>query len=237
MQAKDICFFGKMRSGKDETAFLLSQYLPCEKMAFGDELKRQFHLDYPHIPREPKPRNYDSFSPLQKLKWTIQSKPILGYQEYGQARRKDNPDVWVNALVRNYINRKDKNPNTHFLVTDMRQPNEYKALKELGFIMVKVEADEETRIKRMLANGEKPVGLNHETESYVDGYDYDYIIYNNTEDKEQLRQEVLKLVDFIVYPEKAIEKRLKELEKFLKKITKENKHEEIEFGIQGREII
>jgi dephospho-CoA kinase len=191
-----FALIGKMRSGKDETAKLLSLFIPHVKIvAFGDMLKKQFHKEFPHIPKVPKPRNSEAFTPEQINQWKREGKPIIGYQEYGQMKRKENPDIWVNYLLEE-IKRDQSKP---YIVTDVRQMNEYNALKQLGFYMVRVEANEEIRIGRMRQNGEVVTGLNHETERMVDHFDVDYVLDNNTNDPDILKKKVHEMVMFFQY--------------------------------------
>ena len=61
------------------------------------------------------------------------------------------------------------------------EANEVKWLKENGFYIVKVEADEEVRIQRMKAEGDtfKKEDLYHETELQVDLIQPDMTVQNN----------------------------------------------------------
>ncbi len=72
-------------------------------------------------------------------------------QHIGQKMREIDPDVWVNNLLyysegmQKFL---DGNVN-NLVVDDMRLKNEFDALKEAGYIMVRIVADKETRESRM----------------------------------------------------------------------------------------
>jgi len=159
-----IAVVGKMRSGKDT----LGRYFYDNdtdgwqnKLAFGDEIKRLALIYFPDIVAKGKPR---------KL-----------YQMLGQMLREIDPDIWVKALDRNMqylINKGESN----FIVTDVRQMNEYEYLKSKGFTVIKVEANDELRRERIIQAGDvfEPENFYHETETTVDEIPADYIVTNNT---------------------------------------------------------
>lgn len=163
----DIGLFAKMRSGKDEVFKILDRMgFDVERVAFGDVMKESFYERFPHIPKDPK--------------------PIDLLQKYGQAMREIDPDVWVRPTM----NRKQLKADIlaqaglmvpSFVFTDIRQPNEYQAVKDSGAFMVKVEAPLELRVKRMLELGETvtPEVLEAPTERYIDTFESDFVIYND----------------------------------------------------------
>ena len=69
------------------------------------------------------------------------------------------PDIWVNALFADYTDQ-------CWLVTDVRFPNEYKAIKDRGGIILRIERPGS--------------GANdHISEVALDNHPFDYIIYND----------------------------------------------------------
>jgi dephospho-CoA kinase len=84
----------------------------------------------------------------------------------------------------------DTSPDDNIVITDLRQPNEYQALKENGFKIIRVNASDEVRLERMKALGDnvKPEDLNHETESHVDSYDVDFELDSNGSIDELIQQ-------------------------------------------------
>jgi len=177
----DIGLFAKMRSGKDEIFKILDHMgFDIERVAFGDVIKESFHEQFPTIPKEPKPTS-------QLI-------------SYGQAMREVDADVWVRPAMnikrmRSDILAQAGLPVPSFVFTDIRQPNEYQAVKNSGAFMVKVEAPLELRVIRMLNLGEKvtPDMFEAPTERYLDSFEYDYVIYNNGT-MEQLEKQVAEML-------------------------------------------
>lgn len=156
---KRISVYGKMRSGKDTVADLITLKggVLTTQIAYGDKMKEHYHSIFGYNGSE---------------------KDREGYQWFGQAMRSWVPSIWVDSLEATIRNIDD---GRRIIVTDMRQPNEFDHLKERGFIMIKVETPDHIRMERMNERGEVVTDkeLNHETEKNVDKYDYDYRIIND----------------------------------------------------------
>jgi dephospho-CoA kinase len=162
-----LALVGKLRAGKDTAARYLTLFYDFQPFAFGDPLKRYLHEIFPHVPREPKPRAL--------------------YQAFGQKLRELDPDVWVNLTMHKideYLRQYtcDCSPlKPRVVVTDCRQQNEYDRLRAAGFVFVRINADDELRIRRALEAGDNFTvhDLAHETELLVDSFDVDYEVDNN----------------------------------------------------------
>ena len=155
-----IALCGKMRSGKDSVAWRLFYEHGFEvPMSFGASLKRIAHEIFPDVPKEPKPR---------------------ALYQFMNVMRDFDPDVWVKHLAQKVVMAENDRRTTGIVVTDARQPNEVNWLRENGFVIVKVEADEATRIERIQAQGETVAeeALRHKTELFVDEIEADYTIPN-----------------------------------------------------------
>lgn len=170
-----IALIGKMRSGKDTVADYLINNYNFTRFAFGDELKRYYHLIFGET----------------------KVKPREGYQWFGQTMRQHKPDIWVDKCFET-VNKQE----TSFMkamgydglkpiITDLRQPNEYKRCVDEGYKIVKVFCDDETRIKRILEKNDSfnKKDLYHETEMHIDTYKYDYLI-NNVGDLDELYSQI-----------------------------------------------
>lgn len=176
----DIALIAPMRAGKDEFFLILEELgFPVKRIAFGDDMKEMAHLEYPEVPREPK--------------------PIEFYQKYGKEKRSKDEDIFVRSTMSKlwFHKQLDKNhevDNT-YIFTDVRQPNEYNAIRDVGFVTVKIEASEEARIRRMIANGETVSQdiLQAPTERFLEGFPAQYTISNNGT-REQFRQEIIELI-------------------------------------------
>lgn len=194
-----ISFFGKMGSGKDTAGEIARKFGEFERMAFGDELKKVVDQKYSNfiLQAEPEERG-------ERRRRLLQLE--------GQNSREVYPDVWVDWFDRKLYtkhaayesfkevyNRTADNKITEplkIVVTDMRQPNEYEYLKSLNAVMVKIVADDWTRRERIEnRDGFYPSDptFYHETESFIDEFDYDFIVYNNGS-KQEFTNEVYELV-------------------------------------------
>lgn len=152
---------GKMRSGKDTVADRLYFEHDFEMpLAFGDSLKHYAHQIFPDVPKEPKPRELYQFMNVMR--------------DY-------DPDVWVKHLADTVEFFENRRSTYGIVITDARQPNEVEWLRANGFTVVKVEADESTRIERIKTQGESvdEEALRHKTELFVDEVEADYVIENN----------------------------------------------------------
>lgn len=69
-------------------------------------------------------------------------------------------DTWVIATLNKL------NPNQRYIIDDMRFPNEYKALKDKGFVLIK-----------LVGYGE--LTQKHASEGSLDDFTFDYVIQNN----------------------------------------------------------
>lgn len=175
----DIALFAEMRSGKDEVYKILKELgFNVYRLAYGDVMKNMFHLENPQVPREPK--------------------PVELYQMYGAEKRSVDENVFVNPThsmlwFQKQLDKSNERDRS-YVITDVRQPNEYEAAKQAGFKMIKVCAAKEVRINRMLTNGETVSEeiLNAPTERYLNDFEFDYIITNNWT-REELKRQVVEL--------------------------------------------
>lgn len=196
-----IAITGKMRAGKDTVYSILKEELELElnnfnnytdgvfitkQHTFGGQLKYFAELLFPeHFVAGGKPRQL--------------------FQDFGQSMRQIDEDVWVKKVDQEIQNKlKSTYADVHIsYITDLRQPNEYEYCKENGFFILRVNATDEVRLARMMADGDNftKEHLHHETETYVDGYEVDYDINNNFTTQnglEELRKEVKQLVKIIL---------------------------------------
>lgn len=75
-------------------------------------------------------------------------------------------NVWVNALFADYTEDKQ------WVITDVRFPNEFKAIKEKGGIVIRVNRPGHGNSMKELAEA-------HPSEIALDGHDFDYVIEND----------------------------------------------------------
>jgi len=115
----------------------------------------------------------------------IKPTPRMLLQQIGTDlfRNQLHPNVWVNALMSKYKlksigdldnglqSRGVEFPN--WIITDMRFPNELKAVKDRGGITIRVERHVDENNKPIKRENE------HESETALDNIGFDYLIHNN----------------------------------------------------------
>jgi dephospho-CoA kinase len=161
-----IALTGKFRSGKDSVGHHLYIKYGFDRVAFGDELKRQAHTAFPWISELNKPRSL--------------------YQQYGQLMRQIDPDIWIKHAERAIKGTIDFRVNCGkerigIVLTDVRQLNEIDWCRRNGFTIVRVTAPDEHRLARATAEGDTftKAELAHETEQHVDKFIVDFEIVND----------------------------------------------------------
>lgn len=140
MTYQPIAFIGKARSGKDTAGTRLVQRWAFTRVAFADPLKRMALDLNPYIPT-----GYGVTVRLRSLvadagwEYAKDNYPEVRrtLQRAGQTVRELDEDFWLNVALRSID--AAKGWNMPVVVTDCRYPNEAKALKARGFLMVRVQ--------------------------------------------------------------------------------------------------
>lgn len=157
-----IALCGYARSGKDTVAAYLVVHYAFVRFAFADEMKRYA---------------YEIFGAPEDGK-----KPRDLLQFFGETMRLRDEKVWVRKMFDNIerYGREWKLP-FNVVVTDLRLPVEYEALREQGYVFIRVNATSGARIGRMVAEGDafNLDSLTHETERYIDTFQCEYELYND----------------------------------------------------------
>jgi dephospho-CoA kinase len=168
-----IAIVGLSRVGKDTVGEIIrsrSNELVMN-MAFGDALKTELFNIFPTLPKEPKPRE----------------EMVL----FGQYMRSIQHDIWIEKLEACYKTYQ-KFGVDNFIITDLRQFNEYVWAKRNGFVIVGVHSDPTLRKER--AKGDKVFIDVSETESEIHRIPLDYLITNNGS-HEDLEKSVITLLN------------------------------------------
>jgi hypothetical protein len=104
-------------------------------------------------------------------------------QEIGTDAMRDviHPDAWVNALFTDYKGEYcgsgtsaelAKELQQNWIITDVRFPNEFNAVRNRGGMLIRVERDDLFRLGYI---DKHP----HSSETALDGHSFDFVIYNN----------------------------------------------------------
>ena len=155
-----IGFGSTARVGKDVSSDYLVQQYEFKKLAFADPLKAAcreiFGFDDSQLNGafKEQPDKFWGFSPREAL------------QKLGTdgCRKLFGDEIWVKALMRRI------EPSVNTCVSDIRFPNEARAIKSAGGILIKVERN----------NGVPGTTHVHISESAMDGFtDWDHVLHNN----------------------------------------------------------
>lgn len=108
-------------------------------------------------------------------------------QDFGSLVRGLNQNAWINSLNARTQGKE------YIIIDDIRMKNEYIALKEQGYIIIRLEISTDVQIERIKkqypSNWETHVSrLNHETETGLDDAHFDYVI--NTDNLESVTNEL-----------------------------------------------
>ena len=133
-------------------------------------------------------------APLKAGCGTADDRGLL--QRVGQGVRDLHEDFWVNLLLEE--KRACANEGQRFFtVDDCRHPNEAAALKGEGFIIVRVDTALSVRRDRLKRNGrlQDEQQLYHVSETSLDSFREDYVVYNNNAWPEDLHVQLDDIVN------------------------------------------
>lgn len=152
-----IAFGGKARSGKTTAQTYLTEKYTGQKLNFADGLYDILHFAQGvcNFPQE-------------------KDREFLQYIGTDWARKKDE-DVWCNLLEK----RVEESSNENIFIGDVRFVNEFKMLKNRGFVMVLLEGSGDTS---SFGSGSKTHSSEMDLEN-VPVTEWDYIIKNNYNDE------------------------------------------------------
>lgn len=167
----NIALTGGMRSGKDTVGKYLCKQHGFERFAFGDSIRR--------VCRELFPEAFKHGGKPRKL-----------LQEFGQFCVSIDTNVWVNYLFQEIDSFGFDLKEDNIVITDLRQPHEYEALRKKGFVIVRVNCEPELRKRRIIDSGEQfsEENFNHETEQHIDTFEVDWELDNNGTEEDLFQQ-------------------------------------------------
>lgn len=175
-----IAISGKAGSGKTALAKTFIEKYGFEHISFAKKVKQTAMVVYNLTEEEAFGKN--------------KNRELL--QRLGQGLRENiDYDIWVNAVV-NDINKKSLNDN--LVLDDLRYKNEFKAMKENGFLLIRILSPEETRRNRI--PNTFPSDPSHISEVDLDDVpaeEWDVII-NNVSDLNYLEHSAKKIMDSFI---------------------------------------
>lgn len=149
-----IAFIGKICSGKSTLSNFLRDIYGFEIHSFGGAVKKYCAEIF-----------------------GIQEKKRSLIQDFAQKVKEIDQDVWVKYVIRNI----HSSTSNHFVIDDLRFPNEQKYLLEEGFIFIKLNISpqlQELRIRSTYPDNYQDHlnRLDNISESYTDSLHFDYQI-------------------------------------------------------------
>ena len=158
-----IAVCGRMRSGKDTFANRLVEEYGFKEFKFSLGINEIINKYFPeHAFSEKKPRKHQQF--------------------IGQGMRQLDENVWIDytlSYVEEYL--AENGDDADVVISDLRQENEARILKDNGFTIVNVYAFDDIRLQRIIDAGDvfAEETFCHETEISVDDIACDFWISNN----------------------------------------------------------
>jgi adenylate kinase family enzyme len=142
-----VAISGKQGSGKSTLSQELVENYGFERISFATKLKEiamdLFGLSWDQVYGDKKER-------------------VL-LQELGAKMREIDSEVWIKYVIRQV----EQNRYTNYVIDDVRYKNEFEALKEAGFVMLRVECVEKVRKGR--------IGENYKNDTHMSETDLDFI--------------------------------------------------------------
>lgn len=164
----NIALISEAGGGKDFLAEYAIRKHGFTQYAFATHVKNVAKMWFPDLYGDGK----------EKPRWLLQA--------IGTKFREIDEDVWIKLMFQDIddevaIRRRCMEAQEHIVVTDCRMPNEYKALKERGFVFIRVHVDEDIRRERMVNRGDifTETDMKHHTESFYGQFECDFQVNNN----------------------------------------------------------
>lgn len=169
---------GVARSGKDTVADILHDLYGYQKASFSDMLNRALIALNPQVSHDLTLRRYAEWEEelgYEGAKEIPEIRRLLQAMGTEVGRDLLGANIWVDALFKNL-------PNTLTVITNVRFPNEYTAVKERGGVVWRVDRP-----------GFEPA-LDHISDRALDAYSFDSRIYNDGTVRD-LADKVMRLLD------------------------------------------
>src|SRR5690625_346970 len=179
-----IAICGQIRAGKSTASEHLVHNHGFQPVSFGAELKSHAGKLF-------------AFSDVYKSESIVvddeqfggtrtigKRKPRRLYQDFGEKLRELDPNIWIGHAAEKVrlieLIAAANGEQARIVIDDLRQPNEYEWALAHGFTIVRITADEGTRLERAKqADDDFSIeDLRHPTEMYVQDFEVDFDIWN-----------------------------------------------------------
>lgn len=158
-----VTISGKARSGKDTLADEIVNSRSYKKLPLATPIKQIHSIIYGQL----------------------DIKDRSGLILIGETMCEKDPHTWIKIWLREAIKHFTKGDKKKFVISDVRKPSEFTFFKSMGAFSVRIIADEEER-RKIIARKDGKEALKHlddKTESYVDSFDTDMVLYNGYDQK------------------------------------------------------
>src|SRR5690625_4383015 len=184
MSAIKIAICGQIRAGKSTVSEHLVHNHGFQPVSFGAELKS--HADklfaFSDVYKsEPIVVDDEQFGGTRTIG---KRKPRRLFQDFGEKMRELDPNIWIGHAAEKVrlieLIAAANGEQARIVIDDLRQPNEYEWARANGFILVRINANEDTRLERAKQAGDdfSIEDLRHPTELFVQDFEVDFDIWN-----------------------------------------------------------
>lgn len=197
-----ILLVGKLRSGKSLIARYLERKYNFREVAFGDELKRSADrlfetTEVAEYKREPIYRGGEGVPFIDPYEIVGYRKPRRLYQSFGQLMRQMDENIWIRHAEETMKAFENLRTTEGIVIPDGRQPNEIDWARRNGFVIIRVNANEDIRLARAESEGDafSLEDLRHDTEQHIDDYAVDYEVWNDGDDRAELERKIDEIME------------------------------------------
>lgn len=149
-----IALCGKMGSGKSYIAKLFSEKYNCKIISFAGRVKK-----------------------LANELFDMKEKDRNLLQNLSQKIKEIDKNVWVNVV------KKEINKYENVVIDDLRFPNEYQMLRDLDFIVIRLNIDRDIRIDRLSGKyknfKDHLQAMEHVSETLLEDFVYDFEVVSD----------------------------------------------------------
>lgn len=177
-----VGILGKKRAGKDTISDYLEKKYNFNKIAFATPLKEVCKILFDFSDEQ----LYGDLKEVVDPNWGMSPRHMMQYLGTDILRKQIKDDMWINIVRNKYLKYTKENKDYRMVISDVRFPNEIKAVHDLSGIVIKV-------TRPSINNKDQ-----HESETLIDTInDYDFEVINDGT-MEDLYNKIDKIINNIV---------------------------------------